>query len=265
EDPTELIKKFKNKLNITYYRFDENLGGISLTGQWHRCIELTDREEWIMILGDDDELSENCIEAFYNHLGLIKINQCRVVRFASKLKDEIDNKTSKLYTHPEVEKVTDFFHRRFTRKTRSSLSEYLFKREAYKENGFFDYKLGWFSDDRAWMEFSNFGEIFTINTAHVIVRFSDVNISRWNYRMREKEISMYEFFKFVTYNHLNKFDRNQRKDLLKYYERIVYRLNKANTSFYFSLLKRFIKNRYFVECLKFSRRFLLNTAIDQKQ
>jgi len=65
EDPSEILEHFKDSLNIVYHRFYENLGGTSLTQQWHRCINLSAGERWIMILGDDDYLSENYVEEFY--------------------------------------------------------------------------------------------------------------------------------------------------------------------------------------------------------
>ena len=63
ENPLVLLEKFKGEFEYQYFKFDTNEGGISLVNQWHRCIDLAN-EDWIMILGDDDILSLNLVEAF---------------------------------------------------------------------------------------------------------------------------------------------------------------------------------------------------------
>ncbi|OAZ05413.1 glycosyltransferase family 2 protein [Flavobacterium succinicans] len=67
EKPTELLEHFQGQFDFVYHRFEFNLGGVSLTQQWERCIALSDNEPWLMILGDDDVLGENVVEAFYNN------------------------------------------------------------------------------------------------------------------------------------------------------------------------------------------------------
>ena len=64
ENPADLLEKYKGKFDFEYHRFEENLGGISLTQQWERCIKLSNDEEWFMILGDDDYLSKNVVSEF---------------------------------------------------------------------------------------------------------------------------------------------------------------------------------------------------------
>jgi len=58
----EIIEEFRDKLDLVCKRFDENLGGKSLVAHWKRCIEMTLSEEWLIILGDDDLISENHVE-----------------------------------------------------------------------------------------------------------------------------------------------------------------------------------------------------------
>jgi len=65
KNPEALLEKYQKSFDFLYHRFDENLGGISLTRQWERCITLTANEKWIMILGDDDILGVNVVEDFY--------------------------------------------------------------------------------------------------------------------------------------------------------------------------------------------------------
>ena len=72
--PESIIDKFDFSHRLVYYRFNENLGKRSLTSQWERCLKMvTGGETWIMILCDDDVLSENCVSEFYFNIN--KVNK----------------------------------------------------------------------------------------------------------------------------------------------------------------------------------------------
>ena len=60
-----LLKQYEEKIDFIYHRFENNLGNTSLVNHWERCIALSNQEEWLMILGDDDVLAKNVIEEFY--------------------------------------------------------------------------------------------------------------------------------------------------------------------------------------------------------
>ena len=152
EDPKVLLEQFQGKFDFLYHRFEENLGSTSLTQQWERCIALSDNEPWLMILGDDDVLGENVVEEFYRNLPEIEEIGCNVVRFATQKLNEFGECISEIYLHPKVEKASDFF----LRKTRSSLSEYIFRKVNVVKIGFRDFALGWYSDVMAVLEFSDF-------------------------------------------------------------------------------------------------------------
>lgn len=166
ENPSCLLDKYLGRFDFVYHRFESNLGSVLLTKQWERCIELSNTEEWIMILGDDDYMDRNVVAAFYENLEIISQMEINVVRFATRV-HEADGFYSKIYNHPKLEKATDFLYRRFTNATRSSLSEYVFKKTEYKKYGFYNYDLAWFSDDRAWLEISENKYIYSINSALV--------------------------------------------------------------------------------------------------
>jgi hypothetical protein len=262
ENPSVLLENYKGQFEFVYCRFEENLGSISLVQQWNRCIALTATEEWLMVLGDDDSLSPTCIEDFYTHLPKIIGNHCTVVRYATEVNDVIHQNRSPIYTHPELEKITDFFCRRIANVTRSSLSEYVFKREAYLKYNFHNYDLAWYADDRAWLEFSDFGTIYTINTSHLIIGLSDQNISRATYKIEIKEQVKILFFKNFILKNLFKFTRNQRLDLLLYFEQIIYLGNRVNLRFWFRLFSLFLINFYFIQSVKFTRRLLIHLNKD---
>ncbi|WP_264554529.1 glycosyltransferase family 2 protein [Flavobacterium sp. N1946] len=108
EDCSSLLRKFEGKFDFAYYRFENNLGGTSLTKQWERCIALSGPEEWLMILGDDDVLEKNVVEEFYKEYNIFK-GKANVVRFASKIIDENAKTVSDVYVNPKWESATDSF------------------------------------------------------------------------------------------------------------------------------------------------------------
>ena len=264
ENPSLLLQQFEGEFNFTYKKFESNLGGISLVQQWERCIQLTNNEDWFLILGDDDTLSPTCVEDFYQNFPEIAANNCNVVRFATVIIDLLGQKSSILYTHPKLEKATDFFFRRFTNQTRSSLSEYVFKTSTYQKYGFYDYNLAWHADDRAWLEFSEFSAIYSINSSYVSFRLSDENISRGNYKIKEKQESTLAFFNFGLFQYFFKFERYQQKELLLHYEQLVYRNQKVTISFWFLLFRLFLRIGALKQSIKFTRRVLIHLSNSKK-
>jgi glycosyltransferase involved in cell wall biosynthesis len=263
ENPSLLLEQFEGKFNFIYKRFETNLGGISLVQQWKRCVELMGNEDWFMILGDDDALSPVCVEYFYKNFPEITKNNCNVVRFASVVNDTLQQTISPLFTHPKLEKSTNFICKTLSNKTRSSLSEYVFKNNSYKKYGFHEYDLAWHSDDRAWLEFSEFNTIYSINSAHIIIGLSNENISRGNFKMNQKQLARLEFFKFLIFDNFNKFTKQQRKYLIMYYEQLVYQNKKTSFLFWVSLFLLFLKNSDVVQSIKFTRRLLIYMRQDE--
>ena len=193
ENPIELLEKYKGRFDFIYHRFETNLGGSSLTKQWDRCIALSANEEWIMILGDDDVLGANVVESFYSNLSEINKYNSSVVRFASQIINEEGDKLSFEYTHPKLEMGIDFINRKFSKLTRSSLSENIFKLEIVKQVKFRCFPLAWHSDDLAIYQFSNNEAIFSINDAVVCVRSSQFSITGGNDNIKLKSRATQEF------------------------------------------------------------------------
>jgi glycosyltransferase involved in cell wall biosynthesis len=262
ENPEILLEKFKGQFDFVYHRFENNLGGISLVKQWERCIETTADEEWLMLLCDDDLLSDNCVSDFYKCLTKISETECNVVRFATVVKQMKLQKNSSLYEHPVLEKATDFMYRRMINSTRSSLSEYIFKRSTYNKYGFYNYNLGWHADDRAWLEFSEFKYIYSINSAWVFFRLSEENISRSDYMIKEKNEATLIFYNFFILKHFIEFKHFQRKELLLFYEQFIYKINKANISFFIRVFILFVIDFHFIHAIKFTRRLLIHLNKD---
>lgn len=209
EPPNKLLEKYKSKVSFTYHRFSNNLGGKSLVGQWERCLKMVKNEEWIQILGDDDVLEENVTAFFYKHLNEIQKEKSAVVRFASRTIDDKGESTSNVYKHPKLENATNFLIRKFKGGTRSSLSEYIFKKEKMNAIGFKDFPLAWSSDTLAVVEFSDNRNIFTINNAIVCFRVSDKNITGQGDSV-EKNKAWFKFYRYL----LIKFGKEYSKEFV---------------------------------------------------
>lgn len=186
-----------------------------------------------MLLGDDDVLGPDVIHSFYEAIDVIKSEQISVLRFASVAINDIGDQTSPVYEHPQLELATDAYYKNFKNEGRSSLSEYIFKREAYQNKGFRDYPLGWFSDDMAWLEFSDYGDIFSINKARILVRTSQYSITGQDHNFNEKYKAAYLFFCDIIGHRPRQFNANQRKDFVLQIERMMFKLKLMSWSGYF--------------------------------
>ncbi len=253
ENPSYLLEKYKGKLDFVYNRFDDNVGKISLARQWKRCVALSGGEEWLMILGDDDYLEHNVVESFYKKLKNFQ-NKTNVVRFASKIFRQELGVFSQLYQHPVWEKASDSYFRKFQFLTMSSLSEYVFKRERYNQFKFIDFPLAWYSDDMAWLEFSDNKEIYTINEGVVVFRFSNYNISGKADNEVDKEYARFLFFKKIIKSHLSKFNTFQREKLILEFGIIAIAQKRLDVEIFSLVFLQLLKNASFYALAKFIRR-----------
>lgn len=256
ECPDNLLKAIERKFDFEYKKFENNLGSISLTKHWHRCIDLINFEQWIMILGDDDVLSENTVEEFYKNLNTINNNNIKVIRFSSQLIDSESNSYSKVFTHDKIESANMFFYNKIKGLTRSSLSEYIFDAETIKNIGFYDLPLAWHSDDLAILECSNFNNIFTINEAKLSVRVSNLSISGNKNLEAEKTNASMLFYQKLYNTHIDKFSKQNQKIIVLKNESF-FKYNK-NLIEYFKLCKFHFIRFGFMSFLKFNRRIYLN-------
>ena len=254
ENPTDLLEKYKGKFDFVYHRFDDNLGSISLTQQWERCIALSGEEEWIMILGDDDVLGENVVEEFYSNLPEIKNKEINVVRFATQKIDKDGVGFSEIYTHPKLESSVDFLFR----KTRSSLSEYLFRKSKVIEIGFKNFYLGWFSDVLAVLEFSNFNEVYTINNESVYVRVSALSISGNQNNLKLKAKAKFDFYYYLVSQKRSFFSEMQKEELLATILK-SYINDKKQLQYLYKILKFFLKYFHIQSFYRFIKSILYHT------
>lgn len=255
ESPERLLDKYKSKFNFKYHKFESNLGGISLVKQWERCIALTENEEWLMVLGDDDFISSNFVEEFYKNLDEVNSLNIKVIHYAVNVIN-INENTSEFYKHPKIEKATDSFFRKYFNYSHGSLSEQIFSKNAYLKKRFRDIPLAWCADDLAWLDFSDFGNIFGINNAFTSFRISSENISRPGYNSELKKEAKYSVFKILVRECLYKFNKNQRLMLILQYEKVLHRLNKMTLLKWLEICKLFYFEKEYGYIKKSSKKYL---------
>lgn len=256
EDPIVLLEKYKGRFDFRYHRFENNLGGISLTQQWERCIALSGDEEWLMILGDDDVLGENVVEEFYRNLPELERESINLVKFATQSINKIKNSVSEIFVNPKFEKPTDFYYRRYLGLVRSSLSEHIFRRESYSKYAFHNYPQAWHSDDYAWIDFCESKPIFSINEALVFITVSNESLTGITSNLFQKNSAEAMFFMDLIKNKFNLFQREQRIKLLFQAEVSIKKNRKLSLSEWSLLFFKYLNSFSIFQTLKFSRRFL---------
>lgn len=252
DNPSGLLEKYQGTFDFEYFRFDQNLGGKSLVQQWNRCIEKTGDEPWLMVLGDDDFLHDNVIESFYRHLEQIQ-ETAQVVRYATYKIDGQGKKTSSLYEHPSIETSKESFFKG----NRSSLSEYIFSKKQVQTIGFKDFPLAWFSDWLAVLEFSSFGNIYTINEAFVAIRISEVSISGSDRHSALKTEAAFQFYKYLIVQKKEQFSQKQLVFLLSQISR-TYIYNKKQWRYFFKITQLYFTNFAFTTYFKFLKLIFKN-------
>lgn len=215
EDCSDLIKKYEGCFSYTYHRFETNLGGTSLTQQWERCVALTGNEEWLMILGDDDWLSENVVERFITNYEKFN-NKSNIVRFATIVKNSEDNRFSEEYRHPEWETGIEAISRKFQGISRGSLSELIFYKEEYLKFKFTDYSSAFYSDDKIILDLSTNKNIYTINETVVYVRISNESLSGQTEKNNTKLVlARFQFYQYLLLNNFDLFNLSIKKDIIE--------------------------------------------------
>jgi hypothetical protein len=250
ENPTVLLEKYKPQLDFNYQQFDNNLGSVSLVKQWERCMTMVQEEDWIMILCDDDVLGENVVAEFYASVNEVNQQDINVIRYATQVINQYSEVISEIYQHPKLEKSIAFLFRKINGGTRSSLSEFVFRKSVLQEIKFKDLPLAWYSDYLAVLECTFFEYIYTINNALVFFRLSEINITSKKDDMLEKNIATFNYYYYLLNNKGTLFDTKQTEILLFRLEK-TFQDNKKNTSFWFLFTKLYISKLYIKKYFNF--------------
>ena len=250
ENPSVLLEKYKPQLDFNYQQFDNNLGSVSLVKQWERCMTMVQEEEWIMILCDDDVLGENVVAEFYASVNEVNQQDINVIRYATQVINQYSEVISGIYQHPKLEKSIAFLFRKINGGTRSSLSEFVFRKSVLQEIKFKDLPLAWYSDYLAVLECTFFEYIYTINNALVFFRLSEINITSKKDDMLEKNIATFNYYYYLLNIKETLFDAKQTEILLFRLEK-TFQDNKKNTSFWFLFTKLYISKLYIKKYFNF--------------
>ncbi len=176
ENLEEICAPYRSTINLTYIRFEQNLGAISLAGHWNRAVAIS-KEPWLWLFCDDDIMDPGCVEAFLRVLNDGFLFQ--VYRFNTRLIDENGTILRNCPPHPTVESGIAFARNRFQGKRMSFVTEYIFSRKTFNNNGgFVEFPMAWCSDDASWISFSHPYGIRALTSAKVCWRQSEINISR---------------------------------------------------------------------------------------
>ncbi len=213
DDIENCVNLFKDKLNLKYKKFEENLGGKSLTSHWQRCIDMVVDEEWLWLLPDDDTASLECVDSFYKELEKDTAKK-KLFRFQTNHINEDDVLLNHTNPCPPLESNVDFLIKKLQFERNSSLAEYIFSKEAFiSYGGFVDLPLAWGSDDLLWIKLSQENDIVTLPMGKVSLRQSDLNISNNNTSYTNiKFEAKYEYLLFLMR------DKDFMKKLLEKYE-----------------------------------------------
>ncbi|CAM3384122.1 Glycosyltransferase involved in cell wall bisynthesis [Flavobacterium longum] len=254
ESPDPVLARFKDAFDFHYKRFNENLGSVSLVRQWERCMAMTRDERWLMILGDDDTLEPDCVASFYARAATIEALNIKVIRFVTRKINASSAPISDLYSHPEIETATDFLIRKYQHRSRSSLSEYIFDQHTAKTKKFRDFPLAWHSDELAVLEFSGFGNVFTLGSV-VNVRVSEVSISGKKDNLLVKNSASQRFY-IVLLGHIKHFSKAQQQLIFDQAERI-YLVNKKAVGYAIKILSYYLLRLELGRVFKFLREIIV--------
>lgn len=190
-DLQTIVEEYRESLSIEYHRFENNLGGQSLTDHWQRCIELAGSTEWIWLFSDDDIVDQHCVASFFS--AVEKTNGTYdLYRFNSKVVDDKSASLDQESDHPEIETAAEFLNRRLGGETLSFAVEYIVRLKVFNQKGgFVKFPLAWASDDATWITMSEDTAIYTIPGAYVSWRYSGDNISSVyaSHRYQKREAS----------------------------------------------------------------------------
>ncbi|MCC2589423.1 glycosyltransferase family A protein [Chryseobacterium sp. MFBS3-17] len=246
-NPEELIKNYNQNKNLVYKKFPENLGGKGkLVEQWNRCIELSENEKWLMILADDDYLSNNFVEEFYKNMEIAENNNISLLRFKMRRVSE-DGKTLTELEQPNLYLGKDYvwedeIHKRFL-----SISENVFTREVYERKGFRPYPLAWRVPFMMYLDFTDAGSVMGINSAFVAIRRNDSQLS-WRPDVNIfKRMAMELCYRDILNEYSNIFSSSQNLKFLKVYSFYSLKKNELKNS----VILLYFKYGGFYETIKY--------------
>lgn len=190
----EIVDSFAGKLDLSYTRFDSNLGGRNLVDQWQRCLGLVGDEEWICLFSDDDIMGTRCVEAFMSqHID----DKYDVVHFNLSIIDENDRLVSKCNDFPDDLSSAEFYAKLFRKEITARMPEFVFRKTALE---LVQFDLAWRTDTATVMSVANPNGILTIpdtDGVRVLWRCSGSNISGQSEHIERKNAANLDFYRWT--------------------------------------------------------------------
>jgi glycosyltransferase involved in cell wall biosynthesis len=176
-DLKEIVDRYCDTLNVSYTRFDNNIGSKNLVKQWERSIALSNNEKWIWLFSDDDIADLTCVE---NFIKIAAQNKGRfdIYRFNTVVINEKGEVTRKLAVGPAEETSEEMAYNLLMDKRGNAMQDHIFSRQVYNNMGglvFTDYAQG--ADWATSILFSQKKGIAIIPDSKVYWRLSTLNIS----------------------------------------------------------------------------------------
>lgn len=194
-----IVDAFRNQLDLHYHRFQDNLGGTNLVGQWERCLQLAKDEEWVCLFSDDDLMQSKCVELF--HQTDIP-DSTNILHYDIDLINESNEVIQTCPPFPHIIDDADFFDLLFRRKLVARMPEFIFRRSFLNEHGFIPFDLAWRSDTATVLSAARTEGILTLSGTDCKVqwRVSSKNISGQNQLKKRKNLASIAFFNWVFDN-----------------------------------------------------------------
>lgn len=173
----KIVEQYRDKIELVYQRFDNNLGGKDLVAQWERCIAMSKDEPYIWLFSDDDVMESDCVEKLLRQIEDTK-GAYDVYHFDSYRIDENGDFELFRKPYPSILISYDYYKGKMLAKYDSYVVENVFSRSVYEQSGGFkNFDLAWGSDVATWCIFSHGKGMCGIPEALIGWRHSSQNIT----------------------------------------------------------------------------------------
>ena len=170
-----IIQPFNETLDITYVRFENNLGQNDLVAHWNRCLNLMKGEECFIMFSDDDLMEAACISTLKEALKRFDED---VFHFNLQIIDKQGKQTGVPKFFPNLLSSLDFFELLCSGEIEARIPEFAFKTNHFiKEGGFENFQQAIRTDNATVIKCAFSKGIRTVEGPHVLWRDSGINIS----------------------------------------------------------------------------------------
>jgi glycosyltransferase involved in cell wall biosynthesis len=198
--PLNLIEKYKDILQISYVRFDINLGSEDLAAQWNRCVKLAPNSDWIWVIPDDDLPSENCIEEIKKSCLIADRVRSNIIHVPCITINSRGDVLTDREDWPSITNSCDFYLRHLKGEVSGlSLANSVYRRNKFESvGGFISLPKAWGSDHATTLSVADGGSIVTAPKASLKFRMSNYNISSFIDDAEEKMQARLLFSKILS-------------------------------------------------------------------